>query len=329
MENYNFTLEHLSCLSGGKNLLAFSGGVDSTALYFLLKEARIHFDIAIVDYKIRTQSSLEISRAKQLAFFDNKKCFIYEAPKIEQNFEANARAVRYEFFNTLIQKYEYKNLILAHQLDDLLEWFMMQLSKGTDVLNTLIPSLTKRNYQNKNYYIVRPLLYITKANLIKYLEKNTRFYFEDYSNNYLFYKRNYFRKNFTQKLLEEFHLGIAFSLKLMGEKTSLEEPEDLGGYFCFESSKEDFIFVDKASKKLGYLLSKSQKFQLQNLLEKEEFSYIFGDKIVIEKCNKKLYIFPNLREKQSLNKEEKEFFRKAKIPKRFRVFHKAFKLHLP
>lgn len=302
--------------------------MDSTALYYLLKEAKISFDIAIVDYKIRKQSSLEISRARQLAFFDNKKCFVYEAPKIEQNFEANARKMRYDFFNTLIREYGYKNLILAHQLDDLLEWFMMQFAKGTDVLNTLIPSLTKRNYQDKNYYIVRPLLYIKKSNLIKYLEKNTSFYFEDFSNNYLFYKRNYFRKNFTQKFLEEFHSGISFSLRLLAKNRAEEELEDLGGYFCFESGKNDLILLDKASKNLDYLLSKRQKFQLQNLLKKEEFSCVFGDKIVIEKSNNKLYIFPNLRDKIILSKNEKEFFRKAKIPKRFRVFHRSLKLPL-
>ncbi|MDD3835568.1 MAG: ATP-binding protein, partial [Sulfurimonas sp.] len=51
-------LEHstLYQLRGKKNLLAFSGGVDSSALFFLLLGENIEFDIAIVNYKQRAQS---------------------------------------------------------------------------------------------------------------------------------------------------------------------------------------------------------------------------------------------------------------------------------
>ena len=38
-----------------KNLLAFSAGIDSTALFFLLLDNNIHFDIAIVNYNQRAQ----------------------------------------------------------------------------------------------------------------------------------------------------------------------------------------------------------------------------------------------------------------------------------
>ena len=52
-----------------KNLLAFSAGVDSSALFFILLEKDIEFDIAIVDYNLRIQSKDEIQYAKQLAKF--------------------------------------------------------------------------------------------------------------------------------------------------------------------------------------------------------------------------------------------------------------------
>ena len=42
-----------SAIKNQKNLLAFSAGVDSTALFFLLLEQNIPFDIAIVNYNIR------------------------------------------------------------------------------------------------------------------------------------------------------------------------------------------------------------------------------------------------------------------------------------
>ena len=45
-----------SAIKNQKNLLAFSAGVDSVALFFLLLEQNISFDIAIVDYNLIVQS---------------------------------------------------------------------------------------------------------------------------------------------------------------------------------------------------------------------------------------------------------------------------------
>ena len=57
----------LNLLKSKKNLLAFSAGVDSTALFFLLNDSNIDFDIAIVDYGLREQSKNEVAHAKNLA----------------------------------------------------------------------------------------------------------------------------------------------------------------------------------------------------------------------------------------------------------------------
>jgi len=88
----------LEILKNRKNLLAFSAGVDSTALYHLLKEKKIAFDIAIVNYKTRVQSEEEVEYALKLAHDDNKKCFSLETKLSGKNFEHDARSVRYKFF---------------------------------------------------------------------------------------------------------------------------------------------------------------------------------------------------------------------------------------
>ena len=67
--------ETLKTLKQTKNLLAFSGGGDSVALFFLLLQNDIEFDIAIVDYGVREQSILEVEYAKELAATHNKKCY--------------------------------------------------------------------------------------------------------------------------------------------------------------------------------------------------------------------------------------------------------------
>ena len=63
--------EKLPFLQNSKNLLGFSGGVDSVALFFLLLEFKIDFDIAIVHYHTRKEADDEVTYAKELAQLHN------------------------------------------------------------------------------------------------------------------------------------------------------------------------------------------------------------------------------------------------------------------
>jgi tRNA(Ile)-lysidine synthase len=116
-----------------KNLLAFSGGVDSSALFFMLYSQNIEFDIAIIDYNQRESSKEEVLYAKELALEYNKKCFIktYDDSRFSEKL---ARNFRYDFFESIIKEHAYQSLITAHQLNDQLEWFLMQLSKGAGLI---------------------------------------------------------------------------------------------------------------------------------------------------------------------------------------------------
>ncbi len=144
-----------SVIKNQKNLLAFSAGVDSVALFFLLLEQNISFDIAIVDYNLRAQSKDEISYAKELALKYNKTIFIKDVNlENNSNFEKIARDIRYSFFKEIILNEKYENLITAHQLNDKLEWFLMQLSKGAG----LVELIGFNEFEQKeNYKIYKPL----------------------------------------------------------------------------------------------------------------------------------------------------------------------------
>ena len=88
----------LKSLRHTKNLLAFSGGGDSTALFFLLLEHKIPFDIAHVNYQTREQSNAEEDYAKELAQTHQKQLFTFTCKLDESNFEHHAREERYTFF---------------------------------------------------------------------------------------------------------------------------------------------------------------------------------------------------------------------------------------
>ena len=254
-----------SRIKNSKNLLAFSGGVDSSALFFLLLNHKIDFDIAIVNYNTREQSKDEIAYALNLAKEYKKEIFIKDV-KLENssNFEKNARDIRYGFFEQIIKENSYETLITAHQLNDRLEWFLMQLSKGAG----LVELFGIREFEEKkDYKIFRPLLNVSKDELEEYLKENKIKYFIDSSNIDEKYKRNYFRHNFSDKFLNEFKSGIKKSFHYLQndlnsmniENNPLKKIEDLE---IFTNSNDDNInirTIDLSLKKRGILLSSANR----------------------------------------------------------------------
>ncbi|PAF42946.1 tRNA lysidine(34) synthetase TilS [Helicobacter sp. 11S03491-1] len=310
-------LEFLDILKGGKNLLGFSGGVDSVGLFFCLQEANIAFDIAIVDYGIRENSKEEVCYAKRLASQYKKKCFSFKAPQINSNFEAKAREIRYEFFEQIIQKFDYKNLILAHQLHDRLEWFLMQLTKGCG-LNTLLGF--DGVDQRENYQIVRPFFRVCKTAIYEYCYKHKYKFYEDITNNDMAYKRNEFRLKYVNDLMEEYAQGIEKSFNYLNVEKSIlypyQEIFQLGEILYFENFSDitSINQIDKLFKKRGYILSASQR---QEIL-KNNFSCEVAQKYIIDKNQKYIFVTKLHTYSFSLPKKFKDIARKREIPKRIR-----------
>jgi len=260
-------LSNLSTLTSGRNLLAFSAGVDSSALFFLLLEHNISFDIALVNYGVREQSREEEAYAIELAQQYNLKVHIKEAPKFEKNFEKNARDFRYAFFDELMLNNGYDYLLTAHQLNDQLEWFLMRLSKGAGTSELLgLASVTKR----KEYSVIRPLLQYSKDELENYLKINNHNYFIDASNSDEKYERNRFRNQFSDKLIKEYKEGIKRSFDYLAKDKEIlsegiealfhEKELYLLGY---QHEHQVIRLVDQYLKKLGYLLSSQQRKELE------------------------------------------------------------------
>ena len=257
-----------SVIGNQKNLLAFSAGVDSTALFFLLLKQNIPFDIAIVDYNLRVQSKEEISYAKELALKYNKKIFVKDIKlESDSNFEKTARDIRYKFFEKIISENSYENLITAHQLNDKLEWFMMQLSKGAG----LVELIGFNEFEQKeNYKIYKPLLNITKDELEIYLKENNHKYFIDNSNFDEKYKRNYFRHNFSNKFLEEFSNGVKKSFEYLQNDLSslniqtkpIKKIEELEIFLNQKDDNLNIRTIDLNLKKRGILLSNAQRNEI-------------------------------------------------------------------
>ncbi len=305
-------------LQNKKNLLAFSAGVDSSALFFLLLKNNIKFDIAIVDYNIRAQSKEEVAHAKTLAKKYKLFCHSINAPKFTSHFEKQARNFRYEFFDSLVSIEGYHNILTAHQLNDQLEWLLMRLSKGAGISELLgLEPISKR----ENYTLVRPLLSYSKNELLKYLKIHNYPYFIDESNTDEKYERNKFRQKFSDVLMSEYKEGIQRSFDyLRHDKEILES-----GFETIAINKSLHIVklynadakvkaADLTLKKLGYLLSASQRKEIT-----KEDSLVIGAKWVIELQGDLLYIAPYIL--VTMPKNFKEKCRLTKIPTKLRAYY--------
>jgi tRNA(Ile)-lysidine synthase len=298
------------------NLLAFSGGVDSTALFFYLLERNIPFDIAIVNYHTRAQSDKEVEYAKELAKKYNKKIYIKDC-FLKKFSEKDARDCRYKFFEEIIKKYGYENLFLAHQLNDRFEWFLMQLSKGAG-LNELV-AMDKQE-ERDFYKIYRPFYNISRNEILSYLNELDVQYFYDESNDNLKFKRNFIRHKFSNEFISLFKEGVKKSLEYLEKDKHLlfdkkiDKKKEM--YFFEKSNPEiDIRIADKIIKKLGVLLTSKQREEIK----KTNFSCVIQGKIAIDSNEKQIFISPYI--KTTMSKEFKEKMRKEKIPPKIRGYY--------
>lgn len=306
-------------LKDKKNLLAFSGGADSTALFFLLLKHNVPFDIAIVDYGIREQSKEEVAYAQKLAKSHNLICHLLKAPKIKQNFEAKAREIRYSFFEELIKEYGYDNLLTAHHLGDRFEWMLMQFCKGAGCAEIA----GMQSVQNREFYkLVRPLLHLDKKELLSYLHANEKEYFEDESNLDEDIKRNSFRHNYSMPLLEKYLSGIKKSFDYLDEdraelieEIELESIDDLVYFRSSHNLRADIFAIDKYLKAQLYMLSAGERDAIKNTP-----TVIVGRRFIVNRDRGFIFIVPYEQESVKMDEKFKDECRLLKIEPKIRPY---------
>jgi len=311
------TLPLLPLLENKRNLLAFSAGSDSSALYHLLDNAGICFDIALVNYATRPASDEEADFAQRLAQRDGKRCYIRRAPAVTKNFEAHARRIRYAFFDELVRQHGYDNLITAHHLNDRVEWMLMRLVKGAGIaeLTGMQPVDTRRGYP-----IVRPLLDTPKHEIEAYLQQHHIPHFIDETNDDVRFERNRLRP-LVNTLVNGHAEGIVRSFDYLREDTELL----LSLFETVVSVKQLRVVrlfhphiapkaADMTLKTLGYMLSGKERRRLHT-----ETSVVAGRQWAIEKVDTLLYIAPYLPD-AAMPKPFKERCRLAGIPPKIRPY---------
>jgi tRNA(Ile)-lysidine synthase len=311
-------LLHLDLLKQGRVLLAFSGGVDSTALFHLLLEHRIAFDIAHVNYHTRPTSDAEEQSAEALALCHELKCYTHSCRLGGINFEHRAREERYRFFGYLMKKHGYSYLLTAHQLNDRLEWLMMQMCRGSGLPEMLgIRSLDRRN----EIEILRPLLEWDRDSIEEYLQERNIPHHIDESNADERYTRNFFRHHYSTPIMREYRDAIRRSFRYLEEDNeALIEPiqfETLQEFsYCKNPlSVRSLIFgIDQFFKAQGLLLTQHDKNAL-----KKGYEHIIARKFVVSIDNNHTFIAP-YESNAVMDKGFREECRKLKISSKLRGY---------
>ena len=200
-------------------VVGVSAGPDSMALLHMLKtNLKCKLVCAHINHNVRTQSNEEEKYLKEYCNYFN---IIFESMKIksytENNFENEAREKRYQFYEKILKKYNSHNLFLAHHGDDLIETVMMKIIRGSNLEG--YAGIKTYSYLD-DYKIIRPLLSLTKDDIIKYNKENNINYYIDSINENTIYTRNRYRKNILPILKKE---DKNIHLKFLKYSSTLQE----------------------------------------------------------------------------------------------------------
>ncbi len=194
-EVYKFLLEDLHLNSNDIIVIGCSGGPDSMALMHILQTIRSSINISLIcvhiNHNVRQESKKEEAFLKRYCFDNN---IVFETMTIDKygddNFHNEARKIRYHFYEEIIHKYNANYLMTAHHGDDLIETILMRITRGSTLKG--YAGIEPVSYKD-NYTLVRPLLGVTKDELMAYDQDNKIPYVIDQSNLKDKYTRNRYR----------------------------------------------------------------------------------------------------------------------------------------
>lgn len=260
-----------------KLLIGVSGGVDSVVLTEFINQLGNEFALAHCNFNLRGADSNADEQfvrdlADQLgvkAFFSSFQTRDYAGEK-GISIEMAARELRYEWFENIRAAKAYDYILVAHHLDDVLETFILNLSRGTGIRGL-------SGIKNKAGMVLRPLLFASREEIEAYARENNLAWRTDESNKDVTIKRNKVRHQ-VLPLMEE--LNPAFKRNFENTIHYLNETESV---FLqqIETVKDQLVYEED-----GWVKVNKSRLQLLNPLSTYLFEilrdYNFNSDVVEE-----------------------------------------------
>ena len=249
--------------------VAVSGGPDSMALLFLMKEWIKKVDgkliALIVNHNIRKESLIEANAICNFLTINKIKCKILtvKKKKVQKKNMSESRSNRYDLLLNYCKKNNLIYLFIAHHQDDNIETYINRRVAGSDFEGLgSMDFISKKN----NFILVRPLLNFSKNDILNYNTTKNIPFIQDPTNLNL---------NYTRSI-------IRHSIKNLNKKTFDEIKSD------FKNIKSNMalykIMISQIL--LKNIISVNKNYIEINLVKFKKF-----DDLILEKLIKKIYIF--------------------------------------
>lgn len=192
-------------------LLAVSGGIDSMVMTHLFIRFSIPAGIAHCNFSLRNEESdrdeemvRKYAEQHNIPFFSIRFQTKEYAKKNGLSVQMAARELRYKWFEEIRIKNGFDSIAVAHNLNDNIETILINLVRGTGIAGmTGIKPLNER--------IIRPVLFATRPEIIKYCHKHHIAFREDKSNSDIKYTRNKIR-HLVLPVLKEINPSVETTL---------------------------------------------------------------------------------------------------------------------
>lgn len=230
-------------------LLAVSGGADSMLMLHLFVQTGFPVAVAHCNFKLRGSESdadeqfvSDYCDQHNLTFhsrtFETSEYASTEGISIEMA----ARELRYNWFEQLLQRHGYDFLATAHHQDDVIETFLINLSRGSGIRGL-------SGIQPKSGKIIRPMLFTNRVEIQDYCTRFKIDYRTDSSNEDTVYKRNLirheivpmleqvnsaFRKNALKTIGTLNETGMLFQQRMSEIKASVYSDDEFGAMVHIE-----------------------------------------------------------------------------------------------
>jgi tRNA(Ile)-lysidine synthase len=272
-----------------KVLVGLSGGPDSVFLLHFLKKYSKKLKISLgavhVNHLLRGKEANrderfceKLSNELSIPFYSVRKNIKAKASKEKISIEEAGRKIRYKEFEKVLVKEGYTKIATAHNADENTETVLLNLVKGTGLSGLSgIPPLRNN--------IIRPLLVITKKEVLDYLDHYNLKYRTDLTNLIDDSERNFLRNQVIPLIKKRLNPSLA--------NTLLKSSEVFRNINNLIKKKADGAAINLVSKKENYLsISLPQLKKIEVGFRSEVIRYIFnkefGMQISFDDCTKVL-----------------------------------------
>ena len=246
---------------GDNVLLALSGGPDSVFLFYNLIKLKDNLSFNLyashINHMYRGEDAFrdeefvrQLCNKYNIRLFVKRKNATEYAKELKVTEEEAGRILRYNFFNENLNEIGGGIIAVAHNLNDQAETVLQRIIRGTGIDGLSAMSIKKDN-------VIRPMLNVSKSEVLQYLHENNYDYCVDVTNSQNIYGRNKMRLDLIPFLENNFNPNIQNTLYRMSE--TMQRDKKIIEKFIEKIFND--VFISKDNNKVILNLTKLKRIE--------------------------------------------------------------------